>query len=61
MLVLLVFRLVLRHDRLAAIAFMVLLGLPASIQSPLAFAPALVLNVLGVGAPLYVVVRQGCW
>jgi hypothetical protein len=58
-LILLVFRLVLRHDWLAAIAFMVTLSLPSSIQSPLAFAPALVLNVLGVGAPLYVVLRQG--
>jgi hypothetical protein len=58
-LILLVFRLVLRRDWLAAIAFMVTLSLPASIQSPLAFAPSLILNVLGVGAPLYGVLRQG--
>ena len=58
-LILLVFRLVLRRDWLAAIAFMVTLSLPSAIQSPLSFAPALILNVLGVGAPLYVVLRQG--
>ncbi|HYU43948.1 MAG TPA: hypothetical protein VEQ84_17515, partial [Vicinamibacteria bacterium] len=58
-LILLVLRLVLRRDWLAAIAFMVTLSLQASIQSPLPFALALLLNTLGVGAPLYFVLRQG--
>jgi serine/threonine-protein kinase len=58
-LVLLVFRLVLPRDGLAAIAFMVTLSLPSAIQSPLPFAPALILNALGIGAPLYFVLRQG--
>jgi serine/threonine-protein kinase len=58
-LILLVFRLVLPRDGLAAIAFMVTLSLPPAIQSPLPFAPALILNVLGIGAPLYFVLRQG--
>ncbi len=58
-LILLVFRLVLPRDGLAAIAFMVTLSLPSAIQSPLPFAPALILNVLGIGAPLYFVLRQG--
>ena len=35
------------------------LSLQPAIQSPLPFAPALILNVLGIGAPLYFVLRQG--
>jgi serine/threonine-protein kinase len=58
-LILLVLRLALRRDWLAAIAFMVTVSLQSSIQSPLPFVPALVLNILGLGAPLYVVLRQG--
>ena len=58
-LVLMVFRLVLRRDALAAIAFMVTVSLQWAIQSPLPFAAALVLNILGVGLPLYLVLRQG--
>jgi hypothetical protein len=58
-LILMVLRLVLRRDSLAAIAFMVTLSLQAAIQSPLPFAAALILNVLGVGAPLYLILRQG--
>jgi hypothetical protein len=58
-LVLLVLRLALRRDWLAAIAFMVILSLQPSIQSPLPFVPAFILNVLGVGLPLYFVLRQG--
>jgi eukaryotic-like serine/threonine-protein kinase len=58
-LVLMVFRLVLRRDALAAIAFMVTISLQSTIQSPLPFAAALVLNILGVGLPLYLVLRQG--
>jgi serine/threonine-protein kinase len=58
-LVLLVLRLALRRDWLAAIAFVVTLSLQPSIQSPLPFVPALILNVLGVGVPIYFVLRQG--
>jgi len=58
-LVLMVFRLLLRRDALAAIAFMVTVSLQWAIQSPLPFAAALVLNILGVGLPLYLVLRQG--
>ena len=58
-LVLMVLRLALRHDALAAIAFMVTISLQSTIQSPLPFAAALVLNILGVGLPLYLVLRQG--
>jgi hypothetical protein len=58
-LILMVFRLVLRRDALAAIAFMVTLSVQPTIQSPLPFAAALVLNILGAGLPLYLVLRQG--
>jgi serine/threonine-protein kinase len=58
-LILMVFRLVLRRDSLAAIAFMVTLSLQSTIQSPLPFTAAFVLNILGVGLPLYLVLRQG--
>ena len=58
-LILMVFRLVLRRDALAAIAFMVTLSVQPTIQSPLPFAAALALNILGVGLPLYLVMRQG--
>ena len=58
-LILLVFRLVLRRDSLAAIAFMVTISLKSTIQSPLPFSAAFVLNILGIGLPLYLVLRQG--
>jgi hypothetical protein len=58
-LILLVLRLVLRRDALAAAAFMLTLSLQSSIQSPLPFFLALVLNILGIGVPLYFVLRQG--
>jgi serine/threonine-protein kinase len=58
-LILMVFRLVLRRDSLAAIAFMVTLSVQPAIQSPLPFAAAFVLNILGLGLPLYLVLRQG--
>jgi hypothetical protein len=58
-LVLTAYRLVLRREPLAAAVFMVTVVLAPAIASPLPFAPALLLNVLGLGAPLYFVVRQG--
>jgi hypothetical protein len=54
-----VFRLVLRRDSLAAIAFMVTLSVQSTLQSPLPFAAAFVLNILGIGLPLYLILRQG--
>jgi serine/threonine-protein kinase len=58
-LILMASRLLLRHDGLAGLAFMVTMSLQPAIQSPLPFPAALILNVLGVGAPLYLVLRQG--
>jgi eukaryotic-like serine/threonine-protein kinase len=58
-LILIAYRLVLRREILAAAAFMVTLSLQSAVSSPLPFVPALLLNVLGLGAPLYFVMRQG--
>jgi serine/threonine-protein kinase len=58
-LVLMVLRLALRRDALAATAFVVTMSLQPSIQSPLPFTSALILNGLGVGLPIYLVLRQG--
>jgi hypothetical protein len=58
-LILIAYRLVLRREALAAAAFMVTLSLQSALASPLPFLPALLLNVLGIGGPLYFVVRQG--
>ena len=58
-LVLIAYRLVLRREALAAIAFMLTLSLSPAVASPLPFLAALLLNVLGIGGPLYFVVRQG--